>query len=62
MAPHGLGQPMAPASAPSKNPCTHCGAVLPLSAMVKVDQEGEWVYACQDCAVEVSTGKGPEKR
>jgi coenzyme F420-reducing hydrogenase beta subunit len=53
---------MAPASAPSKNPCTHCGAVLPLSAMVKVDQEGEWVYACQDCAVEVSTGKGPEKR
>lgn len=43
-------------------PCRHCGAVLPLSALMKVGAEGAWEYVCQDCAVVAPTGTGPESR
>lgn len=47
--------------AEEKGPCVHCGAVLPLAAMARQDHGGDWVYACADCAVATSTGKGPER-
>jgi hypothetical protein len=39
--------------AAASQPCAWCGAALPLAQMVQVDQEGEWVYLCQGCAVAI---------
>jgi hypothetical protein len=42
-------------------PCAHCGAVLPLAQLLRIDAEGGYAYVCQECAVAAPTGKGPEK-
>ncbi|HEV8361628.1 MAG TPA: hypothetical protein VGR28_14360 [Candidatus Thermoplasmatota archaeon] len=44
--------------APEEAPCQHCGAVLPLATLLRIDAQGEYVLACPDCAVAIqATGR-----
>lgn len=44
--------------AKESQPCAHCGAVMPLSKMLTLDQAGEQVVLCQGCAIATPTGDG----
>lgn len=42
--------------------CKHCGATLSLARIMKLDEQGEYEYLCESCAVEAGTGQVPESQ